>query len=740
MDPFTALGAAGSAVGIASFGLQLATTLTSYVESAFEAGERIKDIADEISSTAGALQSLEELVDLDRSGAKRAKIFNGDGLKRIQQTARQCYTIFKRIIAALNKAGKAADNDFEKTDREIKLSGFEHLKWPWLQPQIDRYRADLERQKVTLLLMLQIATLGRSKKAASDISKRSSKPTEEQQELAKRIAGLEDRHLEANRRYYRLRAGLQVSKREGSLVNVVEVQPSGGKPHGMSREPSALPSAIDSAEVEEAGRRPPAVIERPRIAANDPLANVQEMKARGTSLEAYVITTIDKQNQILPMSFSQEYLLDVTEKLRSRKRRSTWNRYKILTATDQLNLSNFLISLHQRENARSNESRNQPSAEITRDLLAIDIRKHHRVALGNVLKSLFCMYGYERSSSSIFIVLQRHDAGFQSRSQRDTPMGEGQDRYPDNDMIIRPVHDRSNITSTRRRRIRPSSIDSVDGQQFRRDSDGFLIPGKHNPVPGRSTSAPLWMSCKRQSSPVRPREHRNWSPVDYTGDSRHRSRERNEAVRGRRRSSVQYHGVPVVVNSTLGRYRQPTPVIINNHSASERQPVVDIGSQGPDSRHAHFGPPTEAARTRRRPSRLESTSPPSDPDQYLSRQTERGRVVDESDVESETSFTQPSARVFAGSGDPTAAPGDLPPNVDQLLRRYTTTFDEEQRDDGEGAVVDAEGEEAVIDGDTRPSAETGTTPNEDGRPTEAPEGDEGAGTGTWTGDEAVVRY
>lgn len=43
MDPVSALGVAGSVVGIAGFDLQVATTPQTYIEAALEADGRIRD-------------------------------------------------------------------------------------------------------------------------------------------------------------------------------------------------------------------------------------------------------------------------------------------------------------------------------------------------------------------------------------------------------------------------------------------------------------------------------------------------------------------------------------------------------------------------------------------------------------------------------------------------------------------------------------------------------------------------
>jgi hypothetical protein len=50
MDPITAIGMAGSAVGIAGFGLQIATVLQTYIEASLEADDRIREIANDTST------------------------------------------------------------------------------------------------------------------------------------------------------------------------------------------------------------------------------------------------------------------------------------------------------------------------------------------------------------------------------------------------------------------------------------------------------------------------------------------------------------------------------------------------------------------------------------------------------------------------------------------------------------------------------------------------------------------
>lgn len=161
-----ALGAAGSILGIVGFGLQIATTLQTYVEGTREADDRIRDIANDINATASTLQRLQAAISHDEklpSGSDGGRIFNVEGLKSVNKIAAQCDAVFKRIVQLLNKAGNARTFGGELANSErrgdLKLSTLDSLRWPWLEPKISRCRQELERLLIKLLLMLQISIL-----------------------------------------------------------------------------------------------------------------------------------------------------------------------------------------------------------------------------------------------------------------------------------------------------------------------------------------------------------------------------------------------------------------------------------------------------------------------------------------------------------------------------------------------------------------------------------------------------
>jgi hypothetical protein len=161
MDPFTALGAASGIVGIVGFGLQLATTLQTHIESSLEASERLKAIAHDISATSSALQQLEIIIEVDQKSKR--KVFSSAGLKGVRDTAGQCEVVFKKVVGLLNDATgtKASSGDGTEGIEAWRLGRMDRLKWPWLEPKISRCRQELERLLLKLLVMLQVVTLGR---------------------------------------------------------------------------------------------------------------------------------------------------------------------------------------------------------------------------------------------------------------------------------------------------------------------------------------------------------------------------------------------------------------------------------------------------------------------------------------------------------------------------------------------------------------------------------------------------
>jgi hypothetical protein len=164
MEPISALGLASSVVGIAGFGLQIATTLQTYTEAALEADDRMRDIAFDISNAASPLRLLQDVITEDEKTPETI-VFNAEGLKAIQAIVLRCDAAFRRTVDLLNKAGRpGAQLSNSQRAPDLRISTLDHLKWPWLEPKIARCGRELERIFVKLLVMLQIANLARQQK------------------------------------------------------------------------------------------------------------------------------------------------------------------------------------------------------------------------------------------------------------------------------------------------------------------------------------------------------------------------------------------------------------------------------------------------------------------------------------------------------------------------------------------------------------------------------------------------
>ena len=58
---------------------------------------------------------------------------------------------------------KSRNNGNKEIKLEIELSNLEHLMWPWRLPKIQQYIADMDRLKLSLVLILSVANLAKSR-------------------------------------------------------------------------------------------------------------------------------------------------------------------------------------------------------------------------------------------------------------------------------------------------------------------------------------------------------------------------------------------------------------------------------------------------------------------------------------------------------------------------------------------------------------------------------------------------
>ncbi|KAI1740915.1 hypothetical protein F4680DRAFT_458473 [Xylaria scruposa] len=189
MDPVTALGAAGSVVGIIGFGLQLSQILYNYLSQVWSAQERLEAVVDEIELTTSALEEIYVFLQLEVANIGRGQplyLFSGNSLEKIRAIANRCLVIFWRVEATIsgNLTTEVDNRLLEKLlefDNKLKhytpgsnveieleltldpLSLREKFRWPSKAPKLDKYCKQLQRYQDSLVLLLQIVSLGQQR-------------------------------------------------------------------------------------------------------------------------------------------------------------------------------------------------------------------------------------------------------------------------------------------------------------------------------------------------------------------------------------------------------------------------------------------------------------------------------------------------------------------------------------------------------------------------------------------------
>ncbi|OTA87277.1 hypothetical protein M434DRAFT_35422 [Hypoxylon sp. CO27-5] len=164
------LGAAGSIVGIAAFGLQFATTLQTYIETVADARGTLRDIALDVSATASALEQLHEFTKADENGKA---IANDLGVQQVVRLATQCKQVYTAIIDLIAKAAgipKDANGEVSLDALDLNtlnaISLMQKLIWPFKEPRIKKHQEELRWLKISLLFHLRLMELAKTKMMA----------------------------------------------------------------------------------------------------------------------------------------------------------------------------------------------------------------------------------------------------------------------------------------------------------------------------------------------------------------------------------------------------------------------------------------------------------------------------------------------------------------------------------------------------------------------------------------------
>lgn len=176
MDPVSAIGVAGSVVGIVSLGMELARILQGQIDQIATAKDRLSQFVFEVKATALALTNLQDVLLSTRNPEDR--LFNDRGYDDIKLVMDRCMIVYRNIAVLISKAGAAClanvDDFVDKKKKpdartvltlNFELSKADHLLWPFKYAKVEQCVADLERLKLNLILMLNVAALAKKKMA-----------------------------------------------------------------------------------------------------------------------------------------------------------------------------------------------------------------------------------------------------------------------------------------------------------------------------------------------------------------------------------------------------------------------------------------------------------------------------------------------------------------------------------------------------------------------------------------------
>lgn len=185
MDPITALGAAGSVVGIVSFGLKLSDTLYQFTDQTRTANECLQEVADIVQATTHALNRIQDYLQVEqqnRRDGKPLQIFSGVALVGFKEVADKCLLVFWRIEATVtnnthrefeqelvNKLAKFNEDvrdglnpvPFQAGDplSNHRLNWKGRIRWHFILPRLESLSRQLQHFQGSLNLMCAVGTL-----------------------------------------------------------------------------------------------------------------------------------------------------------------------------------------------------------------------------------------------------------------------------------------------------------------------------------------------------------------------------------------------------------------------------------------------------------------------------------------------------------------------------------------------------------------------------------------------------
>lgn len=174
------LGAVGSVVGIAGFGLQLAQFLDGFVTEFRAANESLNDVRVSIYAVNRALGQVLEFLEKEKKHVigrgHKAQLFSNTGLDEIRSTAEQCLKIFWKVEATILNKDHTRDLDRKLSEFYAaiqdnkeppklgldakKLNKRQSFMWAFhTGRKLEGYKVQLQQLQTPLILMLQVISI-----------------------------------------------------------------------------------------------------------------------------------------------------------------------------------------------------------------------------------------------------------------------------------------------------------------------------------------------------------------------------------------------------------------------------------------------------------------------------------------------------------------------------------------------------------------------------------------------------
>ena len=148
------VGVIASVVQIADIGFKLSVKLYAFTRTVTSADKAIASICRDVKLTSTVLKELGNVLKEDTN----THMVNENAMQTADGIVKECLEIFQEMDTIFLKRTPMLRQDDEGDKSTVRRKMMERLWWPYIQPKVLFLRANLERLKSTLLLMLNVIT------------------------------------------------------------------------------------------------------------------------------------------------------------------------------------------------------------------------------------------------------------------------------------------------------------------------------------------------------------------------------------------------------------------------------------------------------------------------------------------------------------------------------------------------------------------------------------------------------